>query len=264
VSGLQAPEHEATLSTRLEEQDQFLLHDAREIRRVLNALIEKRSLVTVHLAPRNRMFPSALVSLDGDGQRLVVDGSRDAAINQAMDQANHVTCVTMLDRVPIQFRLNRLQRIDPDGKVAYRAPLPATLLYLQRRESHRLQVPVAEPVMCCVSVPGGQPDAGSESTLEDLRILDLSVGGCSVSLPRDCPLFRLGGEMHCSLHLPEASPIALRLVVRSRFDPPVQDTARTPRAGCAFVGLPAGAENTIQRYIFRIERNRKARERGDA
>ena len=261
TAGPQDPQ--TPLSTRLEEQDQYLLHDAREIRRVLHVLIDKHSLVTVHLASRNRMFASALVELSEDQQYVYIDGSRDSKINEAMVQANHATCVSTLDRVPIQFRLAALEHVDMDGMVTFRAELPQNLLYLQRREYHRLRVPVSEPVRCTVSLPSPAPSGAA--TVHELPVLDISVGGCSLALPRDCPGFRVETAFDCQLHLPDASfPLPLCLSVRSRFDPPPQDATQGTRIGCEFTALPGAAESLIQRYIFRIERMRKARERGEA
>ena len=261
TAGPQDPQ--TTLSTRLEEQDQYLLHDPREIRRVLQVLIDKHSLVTVHLPSRNRMFGSALVELSDDQQHVYIDGSRDTKINEAMVQANHVTCVSTLDRVPIQFRLTALEQVDMDGMVTFRAELPQNLLYLQRREYHRLRVPVSEPLRCTVSLPSPTPNGAA--TVHELPVLDISVGGCSLGLPRDCPAFRVETRFDCQLHLPDSSsPLPLCLSVRSRFDPPPQDTTQGTRIGCEFTALPGAAESLIQRYIFRIERMRKARERGEA
>jgi c-di-GMP-binding flagellar brake protein YcgR len=254
--------HQVTLSTRLEEQDRYLMHDLRGIRRMLQALIEKRSLVTVHLAPRNRMLPSALVALSEDEQSVFIDGSRDAGINQAIAQANHVTCVSMLNRVPVQFRLAALERFDLDGMVTFRAALPDSVLYLQRRQFHRVHVPVAEPAWCEVSMPAPAPP--EDVAINELRILDISIGGCLVSLPPDCRDFGVASGFDGTLHLPGTPLIPLRLLVRNRFDPPPQHPTQAARAGCEFQNLPGDAENLIQRYIFKIDRRRKARERGEA
>ena len=100
--------------------------------------------------------------------------------------------------------------------------------------------------------------------MHELPVLDISVGGCSLALPRDCPGFRVETAFDCQLQLPSASPLPLRLLVRSRFDPPPQDTTQVTRIGCEFTELPGVAESLIQRYIFRVDRLRKARERGEA
>lgn len=251
-----------TLSSRLEEQDQYLLHDPREIRRVLQLLVDRRSQVTVHLAPRNRMFPSALVKLAEGEDELYIDGSRDSLINEALLHTNHVTCVTMLDRVPIQFRLAGLERLDVDGLVTFRTALPASLLYLQRREYLRMRVPVSEPVLC--TLPDATPASPATVVYHDLTVLDISVGGCMVAMPRECADYAVATSFDCMLHLPGAAPIPLRLRVRSRLEPARQDKTHGPRVGCEFTQLSASVESQIQRYIFRIDRLRKARERGDA
>ncbi len=43
-----------------------------------------------------------------------------------------------------------------------------------------------------------------------------------------------------------------------------QNGTESWRAGCQFTDLPRGADALIQRYIFRLERQRSARERGAA
>ena len=45
--------------------------------------------------------------------------------------------------------------------------------------------------------------------------------------------------------------------------PPVHDSAATEDAAMRFDILPRGADSAIQRYIFRIDRQRKARRNGE-
>ncbi len=247
---------------RFENEARYLLHDEREICRVLQSLIEKRILVSAYLAPRNRVLPTCLIGLSIENNLLSIDGSRDDATNASIEQSHHVTCVSLMDKIQIQFRLSDLVRTSIDGMAAFRAPIPDRLLRLQRRESHRLRVPVSEPLFC--TQPGPPLPDGSEGPRIPLPVLDISADGACLQVTSRAEDFAPGKELQCQLHLPGAALLMVRLVVRGRFQSLAPNGTETWRAGCQFVALPQAAEAQIQRYIFRLERQRKARERGEA
>ena len=143
----------------------------------------------------------------------------------------------------------------------YVADLPETLLRLQRREYYRLQVPVTQPLEC--AIPQHHPDG--ETTYERYRVLDISGGGIALAVQAENPTLRPYREFpDCLLYLPDGGPLSLRLMVKSLHSQLNQNGTESWRAGCQFTDLPRGADALIQRYIFRLERQRSARERGAA
>lgn len=244
---------------RYDEEEKYLLRGVREIGLVLQSLIDKRALISAYVSPRNHTFPTALISVSPEEGTLLIDGSANDAINRGVTQAHHLTCVSQLDRIHIQFRLTGLSPTRVDGKIAFQADVPDRVLKLQRREFYRLQTSVTEPVTC--SIPTAQPGAESEYT--DLRVLDISGGGIAVVVPHGHPLFKPYRELEdCLLRLPDVDPILIQLSVRNLFRQLNQNGTETWRAGCQFTSLPRGADVLIQRYIFRLDRQRSARERG--
>lgn len=244
---------------RYDEEEKYLLRGAREIGLVLQSLIAKRALISAYVSPRNHTFPTALISVSPEDGTLLIDGSANDAINRSVAEAHHLTCVSQLDRIHIQFRLSGLSPTLADGQVAFLADAPDRLLRLQRREFYRLQVPVVQPITC--SIATGQRDGEPEYT--ELRVLDISGGGVAVVVPPDHPLFKPYREFEdCLLRLPDTDPIPVRLSVRNLFRQLNQNGTETWRAGCQFTRLPRGADALIQRYIFRLDRQRSARERG--
>lgn len=244
---------------RYDEEEKYLLRGTREIGLVLRSLIEKRSLISAYVSPRNHTFPTALIGVSPDEGTLLIDGSANDAINRSVAQAHHLTCVSQLDRIHIQFRLTGLAPTMADGQIAFRADVPDRVLQLQRREFYRLQIPATESVIC--SIPTMQPDGEPEHT--ELRVLDISGGGIAVVVPQGHPLFKPYRELEdCLLRLPELDPIPVQLSVRNLFRQLNQNGTETWRAGCQFTSLPRGADVLIQRYIFRLDRRRSARERG--
>ncbi|MFT3457849.1 flagellar brake protein [Klebsiella pneumoniae] len=124
--------------------ERFLVRNPRQLRQLLRSLIDQRSLINAHIDGRDRSFPTALLDLDEDEDYLLLDGSPQEASNRAAEQADHLLCFAQLERVLVRFRLHELQRVDNDGHVAFRAPLPDELVHLQRRELYRLETPVTD------------------------------------------------------------------------------------------------------------------------
>ena len=110
-----------------------------------------------------------------------------------------------------------------------------------------------------------QTGGGVRSRDDVARILDAGasrvvVGSLSVREP-DEPRFRARTQLAgCQLLLPDLEPMAVDVEVAhlSRHEPLA---GATLRAGCRFLGLSAQAEKVILQYIFRVERQRNARER---
>ena len=239
----------------LEDAARYTLHDPREIARVLQSLADAGALISAHIMPGGLPCPTALLDVDADGN-VLIDGNHQESINQRIAAAHHLTCVSQLDRVRIQFRLQALARVDNDGRAAFSAPAPESLLKLQRRELYRLQL-VPGPVVT-VQVPPGD---GEDKPLR-LRVLDLSGGGLALAVREDDEArFRPRARLaDCLLCLPDAEPMAVQLEVAHlcRREPLV---GAPLRAGCRFVALPPQVEKQVLQYIFRVERQRNARER---
>ncbi len=244
---------------RYEDEEKYLVRGEHAIRQIMQSLIDKRVLVRGCAMPRNHTFPTSMVEVLEDEDAVLIDGSASETINRSIEEATHVTCVSRLDRIHVQFRLQGLTRVMQGGQIAFRADLPESVLRLQRREFYRLQTPISEGVSCTLALPRVD---GSRREAE-LRILDISGGGVAIAVPPVGVHFEPGTEFPDSLlRLPDTAPISARLVVRNLFRITRRGGAEVLRAGCEFADLPRGAEDAIQRYILRAERTRNARERG--
>lgn len=238
------------------EDSRYLLTDRRDIERVLQALVDSRALISAHVMPGGLPCPTALLQLDPGQGRLLIDGNRQEAVNQRIAGAHHLTCISQLDRVRVQFRLQQLQRVEHEGHVAFSAPVPDRVLQLQRRELYRLQLVPGPQVI--LQVP---PPRGEERALQ-LRVLDISGGGLALSV-RDEDEARFGaGQIlsGCQLLMPELGELAVDLQV-AHLSRQAPLAGASLRAGCRFIGLAPAAEKRILQYIFRVERQRNARER---
>lgn len=239
---------------------QFIITNRREIVFYLQLLARQRTIVTTYIDDGQRFFLSSIVALDEESGRLFLDPSSAPENNAQAQSAHQLTLVANLDRVKIQLRLPALQPRNYQGQNTLSAPLPEALLRLQRREFFRLEPPLATPVHC--KLAAHQAD-GSSSTFE-LILSDISGGGLSLigateiagSFPRDA-LFQ-----DCRLDIPGEGVIQVNLRVRKVIELAARDGEHTLRIGCEFVNLPGTRLAFIERYIARIERERKAHATG--
>ncbi|THF64156.1 flagellar brake protein [Pseudothauera rhizosphaerae] len=238
---------------------QYLLHEPRQIKQILRALVDNRALITTYLPSGNQSFLTAMLALIDDEERLVFDASKEGAVNRRVAEAEELICATQVDGIKIQFPLDDIQEVTFEGRDAFLAARPDRLLRLQRREFYRLVAPITHALNCVI--PLAQKD-GPPRRLE-VRVLDISGGGLAIAVPADEDVFSPGREFgDCRITLPDFGAITVRIKVRNLFRVTNRNGVEVLRAGCQFVDLPASANNLIQRYIFKVERDRSARERG--
>jgi len=236
----------------------YAVHDRREILQLLNALIEKRVLVTAYI-DCGPSFITVALAVTPDGGSLIIDASPDEALTARTGDAAKIVCTTRLDNVRVQFSLVAAACTVYDDRPALCAVIPDSILRLQRREYFRLSTSQSEPLVC--SIAHELPDGRKKSIA--VRILDISGGGLAVVVPPDEIAFEPGSEFNqCTLKLPDSEPLAVRLMVRNRFQVEKPNGVKVMRAGCEFIGLSSQMTARIQRYMFRLERDRKARAPG--
>ena len=94
----------------LEDAARYVLHDPREIARVLQSLAEAGALISAHIMPGGLPCPTALLDVDADGN-VLVDGNHLESVNQRIATA--------------QGRSRQFFKV-PDGLAAVFAALPLT------------------------------------------------------------------------------------------------------------------------------------------
>jgi c-di-GMP-binding flagellar brake protein YcgR len=234
----------------------YLLHNRAEILVHLRALLSHRTLITTYLDQGEQFFLTTVLALDEDANHLLLDASSLAANNEAAMKAKRITLSGPLERVKIQIRLNGLSMQIIDGRKTLVAPLPTSILRLQRREFFRVETPRITPLRCKLAVPN--PDGGS--AVVDYPLFDISGGGLSLLGPvRDAELFSLGELFHdCRLEIPGESVLSVNLRVREILKMETANGDQQLRLGCEFISLPGTRRAFIERYITRLERERKA------
>lgn len=238
-----------------EEYTKYLVSSRQEIAQILRALSRQNEMVTAYFKQGSEFFLTSIVEVDSASGGLIVDCGQEAEANRRALAADKFVFVTNLDRIKIQFSTTALAQINHQGRPAFRAPLPTSLLKLQRREYYRLVTPLRTPLHCIIPNLGG--------ARHEVMVADISVGGVGISGLRPEALLENGQQLaHCRIALPEEGIVAATLEVRNLYQSTLRSGGQVLHAGCHFVDIPAAHQAMIQRYIIRIDRERRAFMRG--
>lgn len=248
-------------SERLEpggaDQGKYLIYSRPEIAAILGTLRKTGSTVTAYFGGDNDFILTAIIAVRPQRGDVVVDCGADAAANQRALQAGKINFVAAHDRIKIQFVAESLRQVHFDGRDAFSMPIPGALLRLQRREYFRITTPLTRPLKCVIG-----PQAAPLRTAAEVTIVDISCGGVAIidaAGPADLDTgVRLRG---CRILLPDLGEVATDIMVKSTFEVTLRNGAKHKRAGCEFVDMRERDRAMIQRYINRLERERRDRAR---
>jgi len=245
---------------QIDDYSSYLLHSPAEILSVLRSLIQKGALITVYFDQGQSFILTSLIALNPEKGEIVLDLGSNEEMNRRALLTNKLIFTTQIDKVKIQFSLQKLTQTQHEGRAAFRGAMPEALLRLQRREYFRLSTPIANPILLNMTVARGD---GSKMSV-DLPLLDISGGGIGVmTTPAQASLFQRGDQLDdWRINLPNEGLLSVRLCVRNAFDVTTRTGLRHVRVGCEFVNLPSLRLTMVQRYITRIERERKAKLNG--
>jgi c-di-GMP-binding flagellar brake protein YcgR len=239
------------------DQSEYLLRTKNEILFVLRGLLAATDRITVYFNEGKDYLLTAIIALEDD--QVTLDYGSNATMNERALGAERLFCIASHEKVRIQFVLTNLRKVDFEGHPAFLAALPDTLLRLQRRQYYRLTTPIANPLRCLMplTLPDGRQSAAS------VNVLDISGGGLSIITPPPGVPFGAGMKFpNCRIELPEVGILTATLEVRNVFEVTKRRGDQVTRAGCQFVNLPGPMLTLVQRYIIKVERERKARETG--
>ncbi|MFN7087959.1 MAG: flagellar brake protein [Burkholderiales bacterium] len=238
------------------EYDKYMLRTVVEVRTLLRQMREHVTQLTVFCNEGQDMMLTVL--LEVSDEHVILDIGPDEEINRRIALADRHYCIGLLDHVRIQFLLGPFTRIAFAGRPAFLAALPKEVLRLQRREYYRLSTPIARPLKCRMPIPLAE----GGTFVYDATVLDISVGGVGLIAPPEDVSFEPGQIIpHCRIELPEVGIIDGTLRI-CQLGVSFQRGQTRRRAGCEFVELPGPQQTLIQRYIIKVERERKARESG--
>jgi c-di-GMP-binding flagellar brake protein YcgR len=221
------------------------------IERILKELLDAKSIVSLYIDHGQDFMLSSIVALNTGKGVLMLEQGVDQDFNQRLLDAGQIICTATHDQVHIQFTGAELKSTILGDEAVFQVAIPKELVRLQRRDAYRLATSVVNPVKCMINT--------GERFLETV-VIDISIGGIGILAYEGSGMLKAGESYHgCRIALPGTGEFAVSLNVCTTFEVALKNGRITHRAGCQFIDLPPSVETEIQRYIIRVERERRAR-----
>lgn len=218
---------------------------------MLLGFAREREAFTVQFKGGQQSFLSTLLAVDKDDGLLIFDCSGSSETNRQLLASERAVFVGRPGGIPVQFSSGPIREINYEGAKAFAVELPAYLVRLQRRENFRVETPRVKPIVFFGRLPSGE--------LLKLPANDISVSG--IGLNADSEPTDLAVDMvleRCHFTLPgETQELFVEATIRRIMPRETRSGNRYWQVGLQFNELSSANENRIQRYIDRLERERR-------
>lgn len=227
-----------------------------EILHILDALFEQNILVNLSTEKSGDVFLSSIIDVDHHGNLLVMDPAQNRAVNERFASGQKVVFEAMLDQVRIYFTADRVWHCLHKGEAGLCMHIPESIVRLQRRDYFRVHLPSARPVMCALPIHGEAGTVDWQATIVE----DLSLGGIALLCNKGEVRAEYGMKLTgCRFSLPDIGEIEADLEVRNITQIPLKKGGMKIRLGCQFVALNSSVQTKLQRYIIKLECERRAK-----
>jgi c-di-GMP-binding flagellar brake protein YcgR len=217
-----------------------------EIRNLLQSLQDGAIHVHLH-ASSGVTYTTTVWTLDSQREILMfaADGE-DSRLSQLL-QDSDVVAVAYLDSVKLQFDVGDLMVVRGMQSATLRASFPQVLWRFQRRTAFRQRSTMRGHAVVRLRHPQ-MPDMSLE-----LRVLDVSIGGCALLMPHDVPALEPGTAFNRVTV--ELDPVTrLDTGLRLHHVTSLGQEAPGVRLGCSFFSLQTDAVRTLQRWLDQAQR----------
>ncbi len=227
------------------------LEDPAEIAQALKTLRNQRVKVRITFENEAGIFRARILDVL-DGELLLEDLQPRSAL-ALMNARCRFSFSGRGEGIYLYAEENRVRRIDEERGVPYfRVPLPANILFQQRRRTARYQLPYrtdGNPVLVELK-RNVRADKDHDGTLT-ARMLDVSAGGCRVAIP---------GPVHPPLEAGEVL-VSATLSIPTLFDLHAEATlrhatynklTRTVICGLEFTGMDITDRRRLEQFIQSI------------
>ena len=228
----------------------FRVDSPREVAALLRELNDSGTPIQLS-TPEGTVMLTVLWSVDSSGERVSFRAEPEDPQLRALIDGDEATAVAYLEAVKLQFDLCDLVLVRGHRACALQARMPQRIYRFQRRQGYRVRPTERHAPMATLRHPS-MPDMQLE-----LRVLDVSFGGCALMLPDNVPMLEPGVTLHgvhveldAGLHF--ICSLLLHHITSIR-----PGSGAGVRLGCEFHRLDPDAGRALQRWIDQTQKRRR-------
>lgn len=223
------------------------LTDIARINSLLKRLQEARSLLTIKIEGYKQVFSSAIIKLSYKNGYFILDELKPENGDELLRKAINFEVNAQLEGITIRFPASVSEFGEEDGLPYYKAQLPETMDYHQRRAAVRIKLSAANPLIASLAL-------GDATKLEG-DIVDLSLGGLRINFQKPLPsTLENGNILKCTFPLPHDKKDLFSAQIIIRVIKHESDKTNRAFIGSQFHNLTKIQERQIQRTIMTLQR----------
>jgi c-di-GMP-binding flagellar brake protein YcgR len=238
----------------------YRVRSRREVVSVLDGVRSQRQLVKMSAGGSSESVLTSILAVDERDGSVWFDAAPSNTQNHRLANCDYISFETKLDQIRVLFRTDRAEAGDYQGYPGLRVPLPESLIRIQRRESYRVAIPRANPVLCTFAPPGTEAKPLDKSVM--FNMLNISMGGVAV-IDEQNLLDDTAGALYekCVLAVPGGS-ITVSLEIKNVAHIKLASGKSVRHIGCRFANISNAMLAVVQRYILKLERDHNAKMTG--
>ncbi|MBA4382630.1 MAG: hypothetical protein C0406_08710 [Sideroxydans sp.] len=230
-----------------DEENDFILHDPREIIAVLRDIAIHRNRVALYFNDDNSMVLTLLLAVDETG--IWVDAAPSPLDNRHIERSSRIVFVSTHNQAKVQWVSTETSQGLYENSAAFFVPLPRKLLRLQRRDFYRLMTREPEALTCLI-----RPLPDQAHIHHKVTVMDISIGGVALVCKEDGVDLEPGIQyQNCEIELPDIGTINATIEVKNTFEVTARNGNVSRRAGCVFVKPSGEASKMLQRYVAQMQ-----------
>ena len=230
-------------------EDRFHITGPRPVAFMLAGFAKESEPFSVTFA--GETFLTTLLAVQPERKGVIFDCSGSKETNRRFLESTHNVFVGRPGGIHVQFSTGRPTELMYSGGMAFSVALPKHIVRLQRRETFRIETPRVRPLQFVGRLPGGG--------LLNLPVHNISVAGIGASATLLPDQLVIGQVLaNCRFALPEdEQDLFFSATIHHLTEQQSRAGLRHWRIGLQFDDLPPAAQNRIQRYIDKVERERR-------
>ena len=213
-------------------------------------LLRERGVPVVISSPDGTSISTSLWGVDEAAQRLNFSARDDSHHLDTLVESDEAVAVAYLERVKLQFDLHDLLLVRGASVSALQCRVPDEIFRFQRRQAFRVQPLLRQSPGARLRHPA-LPDMRL-----DLRVVDVSLGGCALWLPADVPPLQPGAVLaDVRIELDAQTQFGVELTLRHVASMGCADgPERGVRLGCSWRPVNPAALRNLQRWIDQAQK----------
>lgn len=230
-----------------DEENDFLIHDPKEIVAILQAIVQRKSRVALYYNEGNSVVLTMLLAADEQG--VWVDAASNELDNRHIERSKRIVFVSTHNQAKVQFVTNNAMMGLYENAPAFGIALPRKLLRLQRRDYYRLVTPESHALKCRI-----RPVPDKAHIQHDITVMDISIGGLALVCEESGVELKPGMVYeHCQIELPEVGTLDTTIEVKNTFEVTDRSGKVKRRAGCVFLKPDGKTTMLLQRYVAQMQ-----------